>query len=439
LAGISIPEFKLLVGKYYASGKGGTQPISQTSLNASHDHRLLQRIWSWLTAIPDLLVGPAGEGQALPLSEVEAREHEVASSKESGQPLRALRLFTTEDRMWLAVAGHQKDIKLIPPYQFTILCIIAAAGKDGITQPDVVRKSGQDKRSVPKRTDYLALRGYIEKRPIYIKAARTSLLVHKKFLKSSGNADRIKIPDSLPTEIFRSEQLDFNKFVLYLSDRLKDSNIMTEGDLMSELGLLISMKWHREIVRKAIDKLVIAGIIECFNSPSQIMTVNGSFRRLHCIKLLRTPTSSDTKAASAVSRSDIVAYRLRRQQEEAASRRREGEEDGGIENPTEAEFEEQNRFQMDNMQGIDDRDEERLTITTGRITSTIPSADSVPLCSGLDIDSSLHYNVVYQLIKDGGQKGVASSVSSPNKTLRHLLTVTANQRCLLWSFLHSSG
>src|SRR5581483_3025594 len=158
--------------------------------------KLLQRIWSWLTAIPDLLVGSDGEGQGLTLAEVEDREHQATSSRDSGQSSQPLRLFTTEDRMWLAVAGHQKDIKLVPPFQFTILCIIAAAGENGITQPEVVRKSGQDKRSVPKRTDYLALHGYIEKRPVYVKAARTSLLVHKKFLKPTGNTVRVEHPDS---------------------------------------------------------------------------------------------------------------------------------------------------------------------------------------------------------------------------------------------------
>jgi hypothetical protein len=36
------------------------------------------------------------------------------------------------------------------------------------------------------------------------------------------------------------------------------------------------------------------------------------------------------------------------------------------------------------------------------------------LCSSLDIDSSLHYNAVYRLIKDAGSKGVVSSVSGLN-------------------------
>jgi B-block binding subunit of TFIIIC len=405
-------------------------------VDPSRDRKLLERIWSWLTAIPDLLVGPDGGGQGLSLSQVEAREHQAKSSKDSSQTSQPLRLFTTEDRMWLAVAGHQKDIKLVPPFQFTILCIIAAAGENGITQPEIVRKSGQDKRSVPKRTDYLALHGYIEKRPVYVKAARTSLLVHKKFLKPRGNTDQLENPDSSPTKVFHGEQLDFNKFVAYLSDRLKDSKIMTEGDLMSELGLLVSMRWHREIVRKAIDKLVIAGIIDCFNAPSQIMTVHGLFRRLHCIKLLKIPTSADIKAAFAVNRSEIVAYRIQRQEEEAAQRRQNGEE-VITENPTEADLEEENRFQNDNVQGGDDGDEEPLTIANGVMPSTVALSGS-SLCSSLDIDSSLHYNAVYRLIKEAGSKGVVSSVSSLNRRLNHFLTTVGNQRCLVWSFLYSS-
>ena len=75
-------------------------------------------------------------------------------------------LVAPTDRVWYALTGHGPDFKRVPQMQFDLLSIIAAHGKDGIAQPELVKISGQDKRSVPKRTDMLHNAGYIEKKTV---------------------------------------------------------------------------------------------------------------------------------------------------------------------------------------------------------------------------------------------------------------------------------
>jgi len=96
------------------------------------------------------------------------------------------RLFASQNRIWQAVAGHSMDLSRIPAMEFVLLCIIATHRSDGISQPDLIRLSGQDKRSVPKRTDSLAQKGYIEKKPCQNGRLHTSLCVHKKCAKDDS-------------------------------------------------------------------------------------------------------------------------------------------------------------------------------------------------------------------------------------------------------------
>jgi hypothetical protein len=316
--------------------------------------------------------------------------------------------------MWMAVAGHPKDTKLVQPFQFTILCIIAAAGENGITQPDVVRISEQDKRSVPKRTDMLAENGYIEKKPVYIKSAKTSLLIHRKFQRASQNRIKTnpKVVES-PGEVFQGQQLDFNKFVIWLSARLQDSTIMTEADLMSELNLPASKcKWQRKIVRKAIDKLVIAGIIECFNAPSEFLTRKGTFRRLHCVKLIYNPGPDDIHSAFKIEAAQIRSYRIKRAEELKRQTLPVSDTVASHDDPIEADGEEETRFENEGEDSQDDMAERDLDEAAPAVSYSHAqrSIEAHPYCAALDFGDSLPYNMIHSIIHSGGFKGMTSSV-----------------------------
>ena len=118
---------------------------------------------------------------------------------QNGKSNSTLRLYTSEDRMWRALAGHGPDFTKIKALDFACLSIIGTRGKTGIYQHDLVQISGQDKRSLPARTDRLHNTGYITKKRVCAqvgnpkRSLNTSHLVLKCFTEGScsrrGNSD----------------------------------------------------------------------------------------------------------------------------------------------------------------------------------------------------------------------------------------------------------
>lgn len=121
---------------------------------------------------------------------------------EHGKPISAtepsgldstIRLYTSENRMWHALAGHGPDPNKIKALDFACLSMIAARGPKGIYQHELVRLTGQDKRSLPARTDRLHDDGYIKKTRTSVqqlqpkKIINTSHLVLKRFVESTSS------------------------------------------------------------------------------------------------------------------------------------------------------------------------------------------------------------------------------------------------------------
>lgn len=141
------------------------------------------------------------------------------------------RIFVSQNRTWQAVAGHPIDFKKVPSMSFMLLSIIAMHGEAGVIQPDLVRLSGQDKRSVPGRTDTLAKDGYIVKKPVQAGKLRTSLCVHKKFVKEGHFL-------SGPTNVehvFRDGTLILSSFVGLLYNILKEPGFIPWKDLRTKM------------------------------------------------------------------------------------------------------------------------------------------------------------------------------------------------------------
>jgi transcription factor C subunit 3 len=107
----------------------------------------------------------------------------------------APRLYASQSRVWQSLTGHGIDLKKVPAMEFVLLSLIAARKETGITQPELINISGQDKRSVPKRTDELARKNYISKISVQANKMRTSLCIHAKwvpqntFIESSAMED----------------------------------------------------------------------------------------------------------------------------------------------------------------------------------------------------------------------------------------------------------
>lgn len=166
-----------------------------------------------------------------------------------------LRLFTSKERMWYTITGHGVDFSRVPQLEFTCLSIIAAHGPEGILQPALVKISGQDMRSVPRRTQRLYDLGYIVKRPIQTGGMRTSLCILKRFVPTSSIQDRNPQSAEAITEAvssnsqavfqqcFQDGRADLYAISRYVFDILNETKLITRQDLITKL--VSSSQLHR--------------------------------------------------------------------------------------------------------------------------------------------------------------------------------------------------
>lgn len=189
------------------------------------DRPFLEQVWRWLVKNPEIRVGEGNQHKHVSLVEAEvlngrcqepdqprsaaqtpaqaatsAASYAGAAQPIDGNPQASrvdeatperpssaikhtkdnagIRLYTSDYRMWYALTGHGPDLNRIKALDFVCLSIIAACGAKGILQPQLVEISGQDKRSVPERTDRLNEAGYVKKKPVSVLAhgIRTKIL-----------------------------------------------------------------------------------------------------------------------------------------------------------------------------------------------------------------------------------------------------------------------
>jgi hypothetical protein len=158
-------------------------------------------------------------------SDVEGSIFDEPSSTTAGP-----RLHASQNRVWQALTGHSIDLKKVPNMEFILLSIIAAHGPEGVTQPELVRISNQDKRSVPHRTAELARKGYIAKSSVQAKGARTSLCVHTKFVSPNHF-----LTSSAVDDVFQKGTFVTSGFVQLLYNKLKDAGIVPTREIRTRL------------------------------------------------------------------------------------------------------------------------------------------------------------------------------------------------------------
>ncbi|RWA11495.1 hypothetical protein EKO27_g3618 [Xylaria grammica] len=209
--GCSIPNLLVAIDTFYKSSDKGdeegtswfTQGITangsdaRSSQNVSgHDLGVAAKVWKWLADRSDVSIGVNRQFNHLSLEQVLAlpEEEESPSSVESSD-IKAPphprpgsrtakdetltvrpRLHVSEERQWRTIAGHGPDLKRVPLFEWRALVDIASVKEKGILQGDLVRLTGQDKRSLPTRTDALARKGYIIKQPIVLRGGKSSKL-----------------------------------------------------------------------------------------------------------------------------------------------------------------------------------------------------------------------------------------------------------------------
>ena len=216
------------------------------------DRPFLEQVWNWLVKNPDIRLGSHSRHKQLTLSQVEASNAAIERSEQSGSIAQEtnlsetagssqvaiaranvqdsdivknpqtsttasakkkgtattersdfnpeIRLYASQNRMWHALTGHGPDFSKVKSLDFICLSIIAAHGPNGIVQHDLVRISGQDKRSLPARTDRLHNDGYIEKRRVSVQLVNKNRVLHtsqcflKRFINDSDQIEQTRDP-----------------------------------------------------------------------------------------------------------------------------------------------------------------------------------------------------------------------------------------------------
>ena len=238
MPGAQPADFLSYVDAFYkAAAQDEAQPIAsresdgQPHQSPNIDRRFQEQVWLWLTRHPDVRVEKNNESCKLTLPEAE----ELRSSQAN------VRLLANEDRMWHAVAGHGLDLQRIPRLEFICLSMITSRREKGILQADLTRGTGQDKRSVPRRTQNLCKHGYIEKKPVLFNGGRTSWLYAKQFAPETASlnstASEAKKVLRVGPEHSKGAVVDYRAVFDGIFDILRNANskLITNNDLIEKL------------------------------------------------------------------------------------------------------------------------------------------------------------------------------------------------------------
>ncbi|KIX08407.1 uncharacterized protein Z518_03063 [Rhinocladiella mackenziei CBS 650.93] len=227
------------------------------------DRPLLSKIWTWLGRHPEVSIGDDKQYNKSTLAEVEnefpgyvdaqlegsrhpddiySGSDDSQRAPETPKPIGTTRrarlasgprIRVSTERMYETICGHPPDFTKIAHLEFDLLSHIAAARSNGILQGELRRATGQDKRSVPKRTDALHKKGYIVKETVYRKGNRTSRLIFKKFYHpADGNVELLRDHGG---PIRRGSSV--RDAVRRIFDVLSDQSLIPQTKLAEELNL----------------------------------------------------------------------------------------------------------------------------------------------------------------------------------------------------------
>ena len=233
------------------------------------------------------------ETQAAPSHESEVPQQSAKSKK--SLTIRP-RIRASEDLVWRTIAHHGIDYKRVPLKEWQCLLGVASAREQGILQGDLTRLTGQDKRSLPKRTDALATKGYIVKRTTVAKGVKTSRL----WLVDSAPAmvqDNASVEIDLSEETLRAnldpvpwrdrwtgESIDMESLGRTLLAIIQAWKVMRYTDVKVKMGVT-DLRWQMKVLANHCRRFVDMGILAY--SAAALKGSNKIYK--DCIKFLREP------------------------------------------------------------------------------------------------------------------------------------------------------
>ncbi|KAB8343216.1 hypothetical protein FH972_022806 [Carpinus fangiana] len=314
--GATADDVQAIVHEFYASpdpSPSSSQPLDFTPVV---DHRFCAKVWSWLCKHDDIrvrmrpVVDESSQSTAAPRTASNPTRDALnapgaASTPQSLDPPKNLQeayLTVRTARIWHAIAGHGPDPKRLPAMSFTILSIIAWHGSSGILQPEITMLSGQDKRSVPKRTDELARNGYIEKRTVLSKGHKTSLCTLAKFIKASTT--RVGGPENTSELLelaFKDRMVRHDAFIKAAIPLIKAAGVISLNDLKRHFGI-INCRWESRVLNDFLVRMEVIGLIS-----KQRATVDGYDNpkaTLRSVAYIRDPTPAEVQTFCSMGRLD---------------------------------------------------------------------------------------------------------------------------------------
>jgi hypothetical protein len=255
------------------------------------DDNFVELVWRWVSRNPEVTVTGQYQPNAAVANSTADNDEDVTSAGSKLDGYRKQRLCTGEDRVWYAIAGHGIDYKRIPFLEFQALSVIAAQGTKGVLQPDVTRLTGQDKRSLPKRTDNLAKNGYIVKTTVIARGTKTSLLKLKKF------AGEREVPDddgAAPGTTIIQYNLWFDEMMRLLRE---NGNIMAFEDIRIGLGIN-KKRFETRALHRCVRRLAKVGSLRKVTARVEppASQPDADMKSVRSLQLLRDPTEIDRVA-----------------------------------------------------------------------------------------------------------------------------------------------
>ena len=284
--------------------------LSQQNPSLSIDRNFVAKLWKWLARHEDVSIGLDKEYNNLTFEALEARFPGIldlssratslpvsaeASAQPQAEPQQLVvsdsqglaapslcndgpRMSVSIERIYLAICGHGPDPTRVFPMEYALLCTIAATRHNGILQGELGRTTGQDKRSVPKRTDALQAKGYIVKRTAWIGGHKTSRLILRRFAdqrySSGAGGETTYTLRDVALQVFAT---------------LKENSFTTQDDLAMALSMTDPARSHvlSQVVRCLVQKKCLkkVRVAKGPGSSSDDLKV--------CIQTVREPVDSD--------------------------------------------------------------------------------------------------------------------------------------------------
>ncbi|KAL1882988.1 hypothetical protein VTK73DRAFT_510 [Phialemonium thermophilum] len=334
---MTIAEFLLLVKKFFEGGEEAVRSTSKIELQGlgltssstssfssinDAETSLVRTAWAWLISRPEVLIGGSKRWNDLDFDEILALPLQNPTKREPIQeepppghptPRKAVakannalttqpRIFVTEETIWKRLTGHCVDYKRVPNLEWKCLLGIASARREGILQGDLRVLVDQDKRSVPKRTDFLADKGYIVKRSLFAQGTKTSKLwladlAPPSTIEGQAHASRFDLSRAYLTknttpvawhQRWTGRDIDVEAFVETLIAIIKAWGVMRYTDLRLKMGVE-ELRWQMRAMSRLCRKLVDMGILKyalaAFPNSKKVWK--------DCIKFIRDPTEEE--------------------------------------------------------------------------------------------------------------------------------------------------